>query len=106
MKNLTDSIQEQLVNETASQWNTNVPGSEVTKGVDSLNCEFRGKKKYGFLSWLINEETVCLTAVDSPEDFAEAFDTEVEYCKDMFDLKPGESTNVNKLGAQYTMRIW
>ena len=106
MKNLTEILSEHVINEAATQWNTKTPGAALTKGVDSLNCDYKGNKKYGFLSWLPNEETVCLTAADSAEDFAEAFDTEVEYCEDMFKLKVGESANINKMGAQYTMRIW
>lgn len=102
MKNLTDILNEQLLTE-GTQWKTWMPGSEVTKGIDACNCEFHGNKKYGFLVWMINEETASLVAVNSAEDWADAYDTDVEMFKAAFDLREGESLNDNDC---YVMRIW
>lgn len=102
MKNIGEFINEQLLTE-GTQWKTWVAGSEVAKGIDSCNCVFRGNKKYGFLIWMINEETAALVAVDSAEDWAEAYNMDVEQLKAAFDLKEGESLDDNDC---YVMRIW
>lgn len=104
MKDLKEMLKENLLLEASSQWKTNVSGSEVTKGLDALNCEFRGsKKKYGFVVYMINEETVALTAVDSAQEWAEPYDMNAGEVELAFELKVGEAM---KLNESYVMRIW
>ena len=103
MKDLKDMLNESLLLEASSQWRTNVPGSEVTNGLDELNCEFRGNKKYGFVMYMINEETVSLVATDNVQEWAEPYDMEVDQVEPAFKLKIGESI---KLDDSYIMRIW
>ena len=103
MKDLKDMLNESLLLEASSQWNTNIPGSEVTKGLDALNCNFKGNKKYGFVMYMINEETVTLIATDNAHEWAEPYDIDDDQVEPAFKLKIGESM---KLDQAYIMRIW
>ena len=97
-------LKESLLTEAASQWEAGVEGSELTKGTDACNVEFRGKKKYGFMMWSPDSETVGLVATESAESLAEAYSLDEEGVKDIFDLKEGETSNINGWGI--VTRIW
>ena len=97
-------LNESLITEASSQWKAGVEGSEITKGTDACNLEFKGNKKYGFMMWSSVSETASLVATDSAEALADAYSLDEDGVKDLFNLKEGETSEFDDWGI--VTRIW
>lgn len=103
---LIEGLMKRQLNEASTGWKPAGSGN-ISKGVDVLDFIYKGNKKFGFLTWLADSETVQLVAADGPQEFAEAYSIDdISYCEDMFKLKVGGVIDENSLGVEYTMRIW
>lgn len=103
---IVDYIKNRMVTEASTAWRTGIEGStNFTKGTDMLNCEFRGNKKFGFLCYNEDSETVSLVATDSAASFAEALSLEEDnkQIEEMFGLAVGGQY---KDAGEFVMRIW
>ncbi len=101
-------LNESIITEATTKWKIWTEGSVVTDKADSMNIDYKGNKKYGFVyfSPMLKDTGVAVTleAFDSIEDLAEAISVEEEYIpSNILKLSVGESYTEHK---QTWLRIW